>query len=101
MTNNETILLESDAGYILRKGKGHFEVYKHGIAHATRVATIEFQEDEEKALILAQDKFLKLPTPKEKRKFYAYEIRAAENHLFKNRKTRFSKWARFCKEYGV
>ena len=58
--SKEIIVLLGDNGYIVKAGKGHYEVWKNGAVAATKVFTSNFPNQPEKALQLAQDKFFKL-----------------------------------------
>ena len=44
---------ESGNYWIAKIGKGHFEVYKNGVTHATRCDIIHYSDDEPKALARA------------------------------------------------
>lgn len=48
------ILFEKDGYWVAKHAKGFLEVFKAGLTHSTRVATIDFRFDQEKQLRLAK-----------------------------------------------
>lgn len=50
----EKIIYELDNRFIIKRGIGHYQVFENGVTHATRIATVHYSGDPDKALTIAK-----------------------------------------------